>query len=200
VKNFLKSLFRGTDSSPVERPLPPDAWPAVLRELRSQRDRVDDYFRHSVLPKVTQPLGMFHRAASLPTAPTSGFTAFFAHRALNLVADLEYVAPQHGLDFADALCTNLYGSEGFRSCPHLAAFIAAGDNIAVRECFAGRMSDSLCGQGTGEAVFIRPFALMAACDVDFLCCAATAEAFGDDINAQGMLKQRDEFLAKSPNA
>jgi hypothetical protein len=171
-----------------------------LRDLRSERDRLDDYFRRSVLPKVIQNLGMFDRTMSGSTAATSGFNAFFAHRALNLVADLEYVAPQHGHDFADALCTNLYGSENFRRCPHLAAFLAAGDSLAVRECFARRLSDSLCGQGSGEAVLLRPFALMTASDVDFLCCAATAEAFGDNINAQGMLKQRDEFLAKSANA
>jgi len=143
---------------------------------------------------------MFDRPVSLPAAPTSGFTAFFAQRALTLVSDLEYVAPQHGYDFADALCTSLYGSESFRLCPHLADLFAAGDNSAVRDCFARSLSDSLCGEGTGAAVFIRPFALIAACNVDFLCCAAAAEAFGDKINAQGMLNQRDEFLAKSANA
>ena len=68
------------------------------------------------------------------------------------------------------------------------------------ECFVRRLADSLCEQGTFAATFIRPFALMAACDLDFLCLAGTAEAFGDTTNAQGILTQRDEFFAKFAKA
>lgn len=90
-------------------------------------------------------------------------------------------------------------ARNFRKCPHLLAYMDAQENDAVRECFARRLASSLGGQGTGAAIFIQPFTLMSACDLDFLCLAATAEAFGDTANAQGMLKQRDELLGKSVN-
>ena len=201
MRKFLKSLFGGGGGSSISRPLPPEHRPAVLRDVCSQRDRVDDYFRSSVLPSLAKPLSsMFDREVTLPTGRTNGLTAFFAHRALTLVSDLQYVAPQHGHDFADALCESLYGSESFRICPHLSAYLDARENHAVRECFARRLADSLGEQGTGAATFIHPFALMAACDLDFPCLARTAEAFGDTTNAQRILTQRDEFFAKSANA
>ena len=143
---------------------------------------------------------MFDQQVSIPAGPTSGFTAFFAHRALTLVGDLQYVASQHGHDFGDALCGTLYGGESFRACPHLAAFIRADDSQAVTECFSQRLSQFVGAPGTGAATFLQPFALIAACDLDFLCLAATAEAFHDDTNANGILKQRDAFLAQSANA
>ena len=143
---------------------------------------------------------MSDRKILLPSGGTAALTAFFAHRALTLVGDLQYVAPRCGQDFADALCAGLYGNESFRMCRYLPRYFEAEDNQAIRKRFAGDIADLLGGQGSGAAMYIRPFALTSACDLDFLCCAGTAEAFGDTVNAQGILKQRDKFLAESQNA
>ena len=169
MNRFLKSIFGGGRSAEIPRPLPPEEWPSVINSLCSQRDRVDNYLIRSVLPYFAQFYSsMFDKHASVNASPTI-LNAFFANRALTLVSDLQYVSPQYGNDFADALCGSLYGNESFRACPHLSACFSAEDNPAVREYFARQLAGSFDGQGTAASIFIYPFALKAAIDMDYLC-------------------------------
>jgi hypothetical protein len=196
--SFFRSIFgKGRD---ISEPLAPEQWDPVLEALVLGRDRLYEYWRDSAIPNLGQvPMAhLWAKEASNPEGTKNIITAFYAIRSLGFVSNLKYVDSKYGHDFGDALGFSLYNSQRFRMCPDMGDFMEAapGGEADLRECLADKLADALYDEGSPGSGFIRPFVLATTMDLDYLCCASTAEAFEDKINRDGIMKQRREFLPK----
>jgi len=187
----LKSIFSSKKRNfPIER----DEWVITFRHLINSNEQVCSYFKKSLIPEYLEIVNAFDDVEINSSDLEKIVRAFFCHRAITMIGNLNYVSHEDGPKFTDAMCQFIYNDSAFENCRYIQSFYNSSDDKELREIFSDFVTNNISNGRSSVKHFLRPFVVLNAIDLDFLSCALTAGSFSDEVNKNAILKQREKAL------